>query len=59
MKQEQIDEIHEFQSSLSKIDEWVYWNICALEPPVTFERKYEIMKQWDKIKESDNEPDAI
>jgi len=53
LSQQQIDELQKFKKSLSASDEWMFWNICALEPifvagrkQVTFEREYDVMKQW-------------
>ncbi len=50
--QEQVNEIEEFRLSLSKEDEWLFWNVCVAtktEIAVTYEHKYETMQRWDTI----------
>jgi len=54
LTQEQIAEVCQFQGSLSRNDEWLFWNISALRAikeggPVTFEDKYKTMQKWDFI----------
>lgn len=56
LTQEQHNEVCEFQKDLNRLDEWLFWNICALKAieegrAVTYEDKYRIMKKWDFIME--------
>ena len=51
LTQDQINKVCEFQSNLSKKDEWLFFQLAAVRAiqendQVTFEDKYSIMQRW-------------
>ena len=59
LTQEQIHEVCQFQGSLNDSDEWLFfhlaWARSKVEGVVTFEAKYEVMKNWDVLLKAYNE----
>ncbi len=51
LTQEQIDEVCEFQASLSKEDEWLFAHRAWVVSPrnkISFEDKYQVMQRWEE-----------
>ena len=51
LTQDQINEVCNFQSSLSTDDEWLFFHLAWVTgntDVITYEDKYEVMQDWDR-----------
>ncbi len=56
LTQEQINEVGEFQASLSEYDEWLFYHLAWVtgnSDRIEYEDKYSVMQRWDELTRED------